>query len=238
MAKHYHEVSKEARNIFTEVAIVGRRTLDLFCDGFQLALKDVHKNWRSLDQRERKIVFEKVQEVAKELIVDKRDGGGVENGLSLGTFHGYVCKVKKSLIYSVPIFIAEKATTQELQKAQYYVKEALADEPGTLLEKMSKAYEWVKSEQVKEKEAFQQQFASSAIATSRNDTPFTLPNPDDYEDVDSLTLLESGIQSIVAWLETRSMRPHIEKDLPAAKMLRNVYGDLSLYCRNLEEKVA
>lgn len=70
------EVSAEAKAIFVDVCHIGKRVLERFYEGFALALKDVHKGWKHLKPRERKIVFEKVQDVAKELIVDKEDGGG------------------------------------------------------------------------------------------------------------------------------------------------------------------
>lgn len=228
MAPHLNEVSKEARGIFADVKSIGKRVLDRFYEGFERALKDVCKGWRNLKPRERKIVFEKVQDVAKEIIVDEKDGGGAKDGLSLGTFYGYVCKVKRALVYSVPLDIAERATNQELQKAQKYVEEVLPDSEGNKTEKMTQAYEWVKSEQIKEKQRLRDEAAKHAAKgkPASIETPFTLPNPDDYEEHDSEELLESGIQSILSWLENKTLRSHLRKDSPAATVLRRVLGEL------------
>lgn len=234
MAVHTNEVSQEARTIFADVKSIGKRVMERFYEGFGMALKDVHKGWKHLKPKERKIVFEKVQDVAKELIVDKQDGGGADDGLALGTFYGYVCKVKRALIYTVPLAIAERATNQELQKAQVHVRDVLKDTEGTTEEKMVKAYQWVKAEQIKEKERLKAEAdknGGNGKITASIETPFTLPDPDDYEtgDEDSDVLLQSGIQSILTWLQTKSLQPHLEKKLPAAKVLKTVLGELTVY---------
>ncbi len=233
MAIHMSDVSKEAKNIFSDVRSIGKRVLERFYEGFGLALKDVHKGWKHLKPRERKIVFEKVQDVAKELIVDKKDGGGADGGLALGTFYGYVCKVKRSLIYHVPLYIAERSTNQELQKAQVYVRDVLKDIEDTIEEKMVKAYQWVKAEQIKEKERLKaeaENMKGKKIIASI-ETPFTLPDPDDYEtsDEDSNMLFKNGIQGILMWLESKSIQPHLDKDIKSAKVLRRVLGELTAF---------
>ena len=231
MAIHLNEVGEEARNIFIDVRHIGKRVLDRFYEGFAAALKDVHKGWNHLKPQERKIVFEKVQDIAKELIVDVNDGGGAKDGLALGTFYGYVCKVKRALIYHVSIPIAEKATNQELQKADKYRLEVLRDISGTREEKMEKAYEWVKGEQVKEKQRLKEEaekLGDSKKAPSLN-TPFTLPSPDDYEAQDTAELLDGGIKGILAWLQSKAMQPHLKKPLESAKLLKQIYGELLVH---------
>lgn len=233
MAQHLNEVSKESREIFADVRKIGKRVLERFCEGFAHALKDVCKGWRHLKPRERKIVFEKVQDVAKELIVDKKDGGGSDDGLSLGTFYGYVCKVKRSLIYLVPLSIADRATNQELQKAKAHAEEVLG---GFNEDNMVKAYGWVKDEQAKEKERLKEAAAKNnkkkAVASLQ--TPYTLPDPDDYEEKDSDDLLRSGITGILNWLQAKSLKPHLQKDLQSAKALKHVLGELALFTEEKE----
>jgi len=240
MAAHLNEVGDQARNIFSDVKSIGKRVLERFYEGFALALKDVHKGWKSLKPNERKIVFEKVQDCAKELIVDKSDGGGATDGLALGTFYGYVCKVKRALIYHVPLHIAERATNQELQKAHQYVIDVLKDVDGSQEEKMVKGYEWVKAEQIKEKDRLRAEAekngGKSKTSTSIQ-TPFTLPCPDDYEDEDSAVLLDGGIHGILAWLQSKTLQPHLKKDLESATVLRRVLGELVSY-DNSQEKPA
>ncbi len=245
MAIHMNDVSNEAKTIFSDVRSIGKRVLERFYEGFSVALKDVHKGWKHLKPRERKIVFEKVQDVAKELIMDKQDGGGADDGLALGTFYGYVCKVKRALIYHVPLHIAERATNQELQKAQVYARDVLKDTEGTTEEKMVKAYQWVKAEQIKEKERLKAEAEKNGgKSTPSIETVFTLPDPDDYEagDEDSDALLQSGIHSMLAWLQTKSLQPHLDKEIKSAKVLRRVLGELVAYENTLtkkkEEKVA
>lgn len=246
MAIHMSDVSIEAKTIFSDVRSIGKRVLERFYEGFSVALKDVHKGWRHLKPREKKIVFEKVQDVAKELIVDKQDGGGADDGLALGTFYGYVCKVKRGLIYHVPLHIAERATNQELQKAQVYARDVLKDTEGTTEEKMVKAYQWVKAEQIKEKERLkaEAEIGGHKKVTTTIETMFTLPDPEDYEtgDEDSESLLQSGIHSILAWLQTKALQPHLDKEIKSAKVLRRVLGELTVYenalTKKKEEKVA
>ncbi len=239
MAVHTNEVSAETRAIFMDVRSIGKRVLERFYEGFGHALKDVHKGWKHLKPRERKIVFEKVQDVAKELIVDKEDGGGADDGLALGTFYGYVCKVKRALLYNVPLHIAERATNQELQKAQTYVRDVLTDTDAPFEDKMVIAYKWVKDEQIKEKERLKAE-ANNNVAKSKPtlDTCFTLPDPDDYEsgNEDSDALLQSGIQGILTWLQTKSLQPHLDKNLKAAKTLKRVLGELTAF-ENQQDKV-
>lgn len=232
MAIHINEVGNEAKTIFSDVRTIGKRVMDRFYEGFGLALKDVHKGWKHLKPRERKIVFEKVQDVAKELIVDKADGGGVQDGLALGTFYGYVCKVKRALIYNVPLHIAERATNQELQRAERYVLEVLKEQAGTIQEKMVKAYEWVKDQQIKLKEQLKADAAAGGNKDAANiHTMFTLPDPEDYEpdDESSDALLQAGISGFMAWLQAKSMQPHLSKDMKSAKVLRGVLGELTTY---------
>ncbi len=232
MAIHMNDVSNEAKTILSDVRSIGKRVLERFYEGFGVACKDVHKGWRHLKPRERKIVFEKVQDVAKDLIVDKQDGGGANDGLALGTFYGYVCKVKRAMIYHVPLSIAERATNQELQKAQVHVRDVLKDSDGTVEEKMIKAYQWVKSEQVKEKERLKSEAEKNVSKVAASiETAFTLPDPDDYEsgDEDSDALLQGGIHSILAWLQTRSLKLHLDKEIKSAKVLRRVLGELTAY---------
>lgn len=230
MAMHVNQVGQEARKIFADVRVTGKRVLDRFYEGFEKALKDVHKGWRTLNRKERKIVFETVQDVAKEIIVDVKDGGGAKDGLSLSTFYQYVSKIKKALIFSAPLDVAERATTMDLQRCQQYVDEVLADSDGTKLQKMEQAWEWLKGEKVKEKERMREEAAKHAADKKPSiETPFTLPNPDDYEDSDTETLLESGIQAILHWLDNKTLRRHLRKDVPAAVVLRRVVGDLHVY---------
>jgi hypothetical protein len=85
MAVHLNEVSKESRAILADVRTIGKRVMERFYEGFAASLKDVHRTWRGLKPQERKIVFEKVQDVAKDIIVDKEDGGGADDGLAFST---------------------------------------------------------------------------------------------------------------------------------------------------------
>jgi len=50
-----------------------------------------------------------------------------------------------------------------------------------------------------------------------------------------LILLQGGVQCILAWLESKSLQPHLRKDLKLAKVLRGVLGDLKVH--EEEEKV-
>lgn len=225
MAKHTGEVGQEARAIFADVREIGKRVLERFYEGFELALKDVNKNWASLKPQEKKIVFEKVQDVAKEILVDVKDGGGATKGLALSTFYQYVCKVKRAILFRVGLHIAEKATNQELQKAQQHVTDSLKDVAGTHEDKMEQAYLWVKQEQVKEKERLREEFEKSGKCKSPSlNTHFTLPDPDDYQD--SEELLNNGIEAILAWLQSKGMREHLQQPLPSAASLRRVLGEL------------
>lgn len=239
MATHLNEVGSEAKKIFADVRIIGRRVLDRFYEGFEKALKDVHKGWKQLKPRERKVVFETVQKVAKQIIVSEKDGGGAseEDGLSLGTFNGYVCKIKRALVYNVPLYVAEHATHQDLQRAQKYVTEVLSDTSGSQSNKMIKGYEWVKQEQIKEKSRLREEAAKASKPASA-ETPFTLPNPDDYELSDSETLLNDGLNGILHWLQTKSLKQHLRKNLPAAKVLKSILGEISSFAPEPEAAVA
>lgn len=241
MANHYNEVGQAAKDIFSDVKSIGKRVLDRFYEGFALALKDVCSKWKTLKPEERKLVFERVQECACKLIVDKKERGGeAEDGLARGTFDGYVCKVKRALIYHVPLHVAERATNQELQKAHRYVVEVLKEIDGTLEEKMVKGYEWVKAEQIKEKDRLREEAEKHGVKAKSSasiQTPFTLPYPDDYEDEDSAGLLNSGIHGILAWLQSKTLQPHLKKDSEAATVLRRVLGELVAY-ENSQEKPA
>lgn len=156
--------------------------------------------------------------------------GGADDGLALGTFYGYVCKVKRALIYNAPLHIAERATNQELQKARQYVNDVLKDTEDADEDKMVAAYRWVKDQQIQEKQRLKDEAEkNSGGGTSTLDTPFTLPDPADYEDGDSDTLCQSIIQDVLALLTTRDMQPHLAKDIKSAKVLRGVLGDLTAF---------
>jgi hypothetical protein len=255
MAVHLNEVSKESRAILADVRTIGKRVMERFYEGFGAALKDVHRTWRHLRPQERKIVFEKVQDVAKEIIVDKEDGGGADDGLALSTFYQYVCKVKRALIYNVPLDIAERATNAELEEAFGYIREEMgetADKPcNANSEKVVAGYRHVKAEQVRRREVLRQQAAEmeerrreeagrngSSKITASIETPFTLPDPDSYEtsDEESDALLQSGIQSILTWLYTKNLQPHLEKQLASAKVLKTILAELTVY-ENQQKKV-
>jgi hypothetical protein len=245
MAMRMNEVSQESRTILADVRTIGKRVMNRFYEGFAAALKDVHRTWKDLNPQDRKIVFEKVQDVAKDLIVDKEDGGGADDGLALSTFYQYVCKIKRALIYHVPLDIAERATNNELDKVWDYAKEVL-DDPAEKPckadpENMVAGYRHVKAEQVKERERLRERAArvrqqeveknGSSKPTASIQTPFTLPDPDSYEtsDEESDALLQSGIQSILTWLYTKSLQPHLEKKLASAKVLKTVLAELTVY---------
>jgi hypothetical protein len=109
---------------------------------------------------------------------------------------------------------------------------------------MVAGYRHAKAEQVRRREVLRQQAAemeerrreetgsngTSKIAASI-ETPFTLPDPDGYEtsDEDSDALLQSGIQSILTWLHTKSLQPHLAKNLASAKALKTVLAELTVY---------
>ncbi len=165
---------------------------------------------------------------------------GADNGLALGTFYGYVCKVKRALIYNVPLSIAERATSQELQKAQQHAHTVLKDTDGTQEEKMSKAYQHIKMEQVKEKERLKVEADKNGGKKSTSiETPFTLPDPNDYEvgDEDSDALLKSGIQSILTWLQTKNLQLHLAKKLESAKVLKTILAEIMIYENQQEKEV-
>jgi hypothetical protein len=231
MAAHMNEVGTEAKAILADVGKIGKRVMEQYYRGFLAALHDVHKGWRHLKPRERKVVFEKVQDTAKELIVCKEDGGGADDGLALGTFHGYVCKIKRALIFNVPLEIAERATNQELQKAQVYVNDVLKESPQPLEDKMVLAYKWVKEEQIKAKQRLKEE-ADRLInqpTAATLETAYTLPDPDQYKEEDSDALLNDIIHGIHACLTSRGLKPHLTKDTPAARVLRRVLGEISVY---------
>ena len=136
------------------------------------------------------------------------------------------------MLYNVPLHIAERATNQELQKAQTYVRDVLKDTEGTHEEKMVVAYKWVKDEQIKEKERLKAEAENGTTKIAATlETCFTLPDPDDYEngDEDSDVLLQSGIQSILTWLQTKNLQPHLDKNLKSAKVLKRVLGELTAF---------
>lgn len=225
------QVGKKAREMFAEVRSIGKKVLEKFLEGFSLALKDVHSDWKNLEPRMRKNVFDEVQLVAKEMIVDKSDGGNAEDGLSLGTFYGYVCKVKKALLYNVPLHVADKATQQELQRARDKVRVEFnaASSPKEREEIMVSAYDAVKADQLKAKEELRETLKTrkrAATATTLN-TAFALPNPIGCDD--SEALLQNGIRGILVWLRSPHLKQHLQKDLPIAKALRNVMGDLVVH---------
>jgi hypothetical protein len=237
MAIHLNDVSQESRAILADVRSIGKRVMERFLEGYSAALADVHRSWKRLKPQERQIVFEKVQDVAKDLIVDKQDGGGADDGLALSTFYQYVCKIKRALIYHVPLAVAERATNAELNDAWDYAKNVLsdpADKPCNAdTEKMVLAYQWVKEEHIRRRERLKQQAEQNGHTKSAASihTPFTLPDPDDYTttDEDSDALLQSGIQSILSWLQTKSLQPHLTKKLEAAKVLKTVLAELTVF---------
>lgn len=230
MAIIIDEVGAEARAIFKDVRSIGKRVLERFYEGFGLALKDVHRDWEGLHAPEKKLVFERVYDVAKDHIVDKEDGGGADDGLALRTFERYVGKVKLALLYKVPIHIAERAKTSELQKARRRVMDGGVRKEDVDEEKMLVAYKWVKEEQVKDKEWLKEEAAAAKKTSAElKTTPFTLPDPKYYRDEDSGKLLLSGIKSMLAWLETKSLQPHLDKNIKSAKVLKRVLGELTAF---------
>lgn len=233
MAIHMNDISNEAKTIFLDVQNMSKRVLERFYEGYLIACKDVNKNWRDMKRDEQNIVFKKVLKDIKKLIVNKKDGGGAKDGLALSTVQGYIRKVKLAMIYCVPLRIAELAKDNELKKAKIYVREILAESSGTLEEKMVRGYEWVKAEQIKEKERLKAEAnkISRKTVVASMETCHTMPDPDDYEDTeeDSDVLLQSGISSILAWLQTKSMKKHLKKDIKSAKVLRRVLRELTTY---------
>lgn len=233
MGMHMNEVGSKARHIFAEVRGLGKRVLEEFHRGFLEGCNDVHKGWKSLQLKERKAVFDRVQKVALEIMVDIKDGGNAENGITLATFYGYAGKVKKALIYSCPLSIAERATIPELQAAQKHVQEVLKGTRGSAEDKMSEAYDHVKQQQIERKQQMRDEAKKNRGVS---DTPFTLPCPSDYED--SEQLLNEVVQSILNMLQSKSMQSHLQKDILAAVALRRCLGELTACCIQIEKAVA
>jgi hypothetical protein len=162
--------------------------------------------------------------------VDVRDGGHAHNGLGLGTFYGYVCKIKRAHIYGVPLSVAERATNQELQQAQQLLRGELKTARGTHERRMVRAYELVKQRQVESRERLRREVEQG---TGTRYATFTatavLPNPAQYQsaDEDSKALLETGIQNMLSWLRSESLKPHLQKNLVSAKLLRAILAQLT-----------
>jgi hypothetical protein len=133
--------------------------------------------------------------------------------------------------------------------------ETAAKPCNTDSEKMVAGYRHVKAEQVRRREVLRQQAAEmeerqrqegdagrngGMKTTASIETPFTLPDPDGYEtsDEDSDALLQSGIQSILTWLQTKSLQPHLAKKLDSAKVLKTVLAELTVYENQQKKAVA
>jgi hypothetical protein len=123
-----------------------RDNLARFCEGILSAMSDIHRGWGDLAPKERTIVFNRAVAVAKKITLRKP---GDLDGLTLSTFNRYVCVVKRVVMFRVPLSIAKRATNQELQEARYRPREEMKGVKGTLEQKMVRAYERVKEEQVR-----------------------------------------------------------------------------------------
>lgn len=68
---------------------------EVYYDLYVSTLHAIDPNWKGSNNQ--KDIMKKAQERMKELFVRISDGGKCEKGVSIATFYGYMCKVKKTV---------------------------------------------------------------------------------------------------------------------------------------------